>query len=695
MRTRNLKGRAIKPLQAGLAALLILTLNLSAFAVVFTNPAPITINDRTSTIGASTPYPSSITSSGLTGTITNVTVTLSNFNHTFPDDVDVLLVGPGGQKFILMSDVGGGNGVNNATFTFDDAAAIAMPDSGLLATGSYRPTNIGATDTFPTPAPAGPYLNPATAGAATLATAFNGGVANGQWDLYIGDDAAGDVGLVANGWSVTVTSSGSPATTFSNTTLIRINDNFGRATPYPSSIAVSGLTGRITDVNVTLTNMNHTFPQDIAVLLVGPKGQNLILMSQAVGDDLTPLSNTTITFDDSAATVLPTSGGVASGSFRPATYAIVDFPAPAPISPPNYPTLGGSSTLATAFNGTDPNGTWSLYVVDVAPPDPGSIAGGWSIDITAGGLVRRFTNSDFDGDGRSDVSVWNPTTHNWSIRDSSTFKYRTVFDWGNGALGDRPVTGDYDGDGKSDVAVFRQSEGNWYIIQSSTGTPIIKNWGQSGDIAVQADYDRDGKTDVAVYRAGTWYIQASSGVPIPASGWGNASDIPVTGDYDGDGKADLAVYRGSENNWYIKNSSTGTGTVVNWGTSGDRVVPGDYDGDLKTDVAVWRSSDGNWYIRRSSDGGVQTRTWGDPGDTPVPADYDGDNKADIAVWRGSQGNWFILQSAISGISPDNRNDNLGLNVTGDIPTQRGYFAEPNGPSAPERQAVRAAKAVRQ
>jgi subtilisin-like proprotein convertase family protein len=673
MRTCTPKGRATKPLQIGLAALLILTLNLPAFALVFTNTTPITINDRTSTTGAATPYPSTIVSSGLTGTITKVTVTLSNFNHTFPDDVDVLLVGPGGQKFILMSDVGGGNGFNNIAVTFDDAAAIAMPDAGVIASGSYKPTNIGATDTFPTPAPAGPYLNPTTAGTATLASAFNGGVPNGNWDLYIGDDAAGDVGLVANGWSVSITTTANPATTFSNTNLIRINDNFGRATPYGSTINVAGLTGRITDVNVTLTNMNHTFPQDVAVLLVGPKGQNIILMSQAVGDDLTPLSNTTLTFDDSAATLLPTSGGVASGSFRPASYAIVDFPAPAPIGPPNYPTLGGSATLASAFNGTDPNGAWNLYVVDAAPPDPGSIAGGWSIDITAGGLVRRYTHSDFDGDGRSDVSVWNPTTHNWSIRDSSTFKYRTVFDWGNGSLGDRIVPGDYDGDGKTDVAVFRVSEGNWYIIQSSTGTPVIKNWGQSGDIPVQADYDRDGKTDVAIFRSGTWYVQASGGGSIPVTGWGSASDIPVVGDYDGDGQSDFAVFRSSENNWYIRNSATATASVVNWGTSGDSVVPGDYDGDLKTDIAVWRPSNGNWYIRRSLDGGVQMRSWGQAGDTPVPADYDGDNKTDIAVWRGSQGNWYILQSAISGISPDNRLDTLGLNLTNDVPTPAGYL----------------------
>jgi subtilisin-like proprotein convertase family protein len=676
MQTSNSLGRIAKPLQAGLAALLILTLNLPVFATVFSNPASITINDRTSSAGTATPYPTSIVVAGL-GNVTDVNVTLSNINHTFPDDVDILLVGPNAatQKFVLMSEAGGGNALNNVTLKFDDSAATKLSDSGVIGSGSFQPTNFStAADAFPAPAPAAPWGNhPGTAGGGTgtLAATFNGATANGTWSLYVVDDAAGDVGIIADGWSLELTTDAGSGT-FSSTAGIRINDSFGRATPYGSNITVSGLTSQITDVNVTLSNINHTFPQDIAVLLVGPRGQNIILMSAAVGDDLTPLSNTTLTFDDSAATLLPNSGGVVSGSFRPATYAIVDFAAPAPLSPPNYPTLGGSATLASAFNGTDPNGVWSLYVVDTAPPDPGTIAGGWSIDITAGGLTRRFTHSDFDGDARADVSIWNPTTHNWSIRDSSTYKYRTVFDWGNGSLGDRIVPGDYDGDRKTDVAVFRASEGNWYIIRSSTGTPLIKNWGQSGDIPVQADYDRDGTTDVAVYRSGSWYVQASGGGNIPVTGWGDASDTPVVGDYDGDGQSDFAVFRPSENNWYVRNSSGGA-TVRNWGLSGDTLVPADYDGDLRTDIAVWRGSNGSWFIIRSSNGTVLTRSWGQSGDTPAPADYDGDNKADLTVWRGSTGDWHILQSAISGIAPDNRLDNLGLNTTGDVPTAKGYI----------------------
>jgi subtilisin-like proprotein convertase family protein len=644
-------------------------------STVFSNGAPITINDRTSTTGAATPYPSSIVVGGL-GNITGMTVTLSNFNHSFPDDVDVLLVGPAGQKYILMSDVGGGLALNNVTLTFSDSGT-ALPDSGQIVSGTVRPTNIGATDTFPAPAPAGPYNNPPTAGAATFATVFNGQAANGTWSLYVGDDAAGDVGIISDGWTLNLTTDAGSGT-FSNTNAIRINDNYGRASLYPSTINVTGLTGTITDVNVTLTNMNHTFPQDIAVLLVGPKGQNIILMSQAVGDDLTPLSNTTLTFDDSAATVLPTSGGAASGSYRPATYAIVDFPAPAPRSPPNYPALGGSATLATAFNGTNPNGTWSLYVVDVAPPDPGSIAGGWSLDITAGGTARRFTHNDFDGDGRSDISLWNPTTGNWTIRNSSTLRYRVAPNFGLGSAGDIIVPNDYDGDGITDLAYFRPSTGSWNIAQTSTGTRVVKTLGIAGDVPVPADYDGDGKVDIAVFRpsSGSWLITQSTTNTTVSQTFGTSADTPTPGDYDGDGKSDLAFYHPADGNWSIKNSSDGTTSVLNLATTGDQLVPADYDGDLKTDIAIWRISDGNWAIRNSSTGTVVNTVWGPNDNLAVPADYDGDGKADLAVYDPSgltpppagflqppappapAANWNILQSAISGISPNNRYDTL-------------------------------------
>src|SRR5207237_186552 len=88
------------------------------------NPASINIGDRgpnpTDTPGPGIPYPSTITLTNQPGSISRVRVVLNNMSHTYPGDLDVLLVGPGGQKVLLMSDTGGGGTLSNATLTFDD-----------------------------------------------------------------------------------------------------------------------------------------------------------------------------------------------------------------------------------------------------------------------------------------------------------------------------------------------------------------------------------------------------------------------------------------------------------------------------------------------------------------------------------------------------------------------------------------------
>ena len=173
--------------------------------VTFSNTAPITIPS----VGVATPYPSNITVSGLSSTVGNVTVTLSGLSHTFPDDIDVLLVSPTGRKMIIMSDAGGLNAVTNVTITLDDAAATALPDSAALTTGTFKPANyLTVQDPFAAPAPAGPYLTPAPGGTETLTSAFTGaagGNPNGTWSLYVVDDASGDLGSFSGGWSLTLT----------------------------------------------------------------------------------------------------------------------------------------------------------------------------------------------------------------------------------------------------------------------------------------------------------------------------------------------------------------------------------------------------------------------------------------------------------------------------------------------------------
>jgi subtilisin-like proprotein convertase family protein len=160
--------------------------------------------------GTANPYPSNITVSGLSDLVDTVTVTLNNLSHHFPSDIDILLVGPEGQNLILMGDTGDSVDISNVTLTFDDAAAVSLPISGQIVTGTFKPTNFfdfgEGGDSFPAPAPA-------PSGATTLAT-FTGTDPNGTWSLYVVDDTEFDVGSIAGGWCVTVTTAAVPVFDF-------------------------------------------------------------------------------------------------------------------------------------------------------------------------------------------------------------------------------------------------------------------------------------------------------------------------------------------------------------------------------------------------------------------------------------------------------------------------------------------------
>jgi hypothetical protein len=284
--------------------------------------------------------------------------------------------------------------------------------------------------------------------------------------------------------------------------------------------------------------------------------------------------------------------------------------------------------------------------------------------LTDGGRITTFDNdftercglskppqlpeiADYDNDGKTDFSVWRPSTGTWWVIESSSGANRTQ-QWGT--KGDIPVPGDYDCDGKTDFAVWRPADGVWWVIDSSTAAPRTQQWGAAGDVPVPGDYDGDDKTDFAVWRPGdgTWWVIDSSTGATRNQQWGEPDDVPVPGDYDGDGRTDFAVWRPYDGVWWVIDSSTAAPRTQQWGQAGDIPVPGDYDGDGKTDFAVWRPGDGIWWVIDSSTGTPRSQQWGQAGDIPVPGDYDGDGKTDFAVWRPADGVWWVIDSSTGG-----------------------------------------------
>ncbi|MBO9711552.1 MAG: PEP-CTERM sorting domain-containing protein [Sphingomonas sp.] len=88
----------------------------------------------------------------------------------------------------------------------------------------------------------------------------------------------------------------------------------------------------------------------------------------------TDVNNINLTFDDAASGQTPQSftpaGALNGGTYQVSNYGAYQFTF--------YPNLSNFA----GYNGTNPNGTWTLFVDDVFPADGGKFAGGWSLDIT-------------------------------------------------------------------------------------------------------------------------------------------------------------------------------------------------------------------------------------------------------------------------------------------------------------------------
>lgn len=288
----------------------------------------------------------------------------------------------------------------------------------------------------------------------------------------------------------------------------------------------------------------------------------------------------------------------------------------------------------------------------------GANGGGWNRSYVAR-LTDSGTPFDYDGDGKSDISVFRASENKWYILQSSNGAVvEKVFAIG----GDIATPADYDGDGKTDIAVYRPSSADWWSLSTINGHQAYAHWGEANVLARPSDFDGDGKSDYIFFLPAnaTWY-RFGSRIGVSYITFGLVGDKPVTGDFNGDGKTDVAIYRPSTGDWWWQSSADNVQRATHWGISTDVPAPADYDGDGKTDFAVYRPSNGTWYIYNSSNLTTTALNFGLAGDKPVPADYDGDGKADIAVFRPSTGVWYLMKST-AGFAA------VQFGVSTDIPT---------------------------
>jgi len=329
------------------------------------------------TSGNASPYPYTVNLQTPLGVITDVNVMFDGLTHSHPDDLDIAVVSPDGAATILMSDACGSFDIASYIWRWDDEAAALMTDNGstnVCSPFNNRPTNYGIGDSWLAP-------GPGAITTASLAT-FDGEAAIGQWKFYIVDDAGSDAGFLINP-PVIEASVAAPLIEIPNAP-----NTSGVADPYPAIKNVAGLVGVITDVNVTINEFYHLYPDDVDMLLVSPTGVKVMLMSDACGGNDT--FDYQWTFDDEAPSTMTDDviAGCDPFSIRPSNFESNEtMPGPAPAGPYH--------ARMSAFDGMNPNGNWQLYIQDDASGDTGFITPSWDLTITTQNDVNLIQNGSF------------------------------------------------------------------------------------------------------------------------------------------------------------------------------------------------------------------------------------------------------------------------------------------------------------
>ena len=401
---------------------------------------------------------------------------------------------------------------------------------------------------------------------------------------------------------------------------VTINDA-GTASPYPSTLEVSGLPGVILDVNVFLVGLTHERPDDIDVVLQGPDGTSSILMSD-VGGTYTASATPTVALrlDDTMAGV--------DGSGQPYYYPFLPDNGPLPTDfaarhTTNATTWGDDSdpfvppapapSLADlrGFNGVSPNGAWRLYIVDDESPFAGELSTWWLQFVLWDPLaptVQQETFNIVQGLTPPPALLTINGGNRYLLRDPASARFVDP-DGAGPALGATNLPNKYEGLATLDGVPRSVAVGDWdrgdapHATGPSDGQEVLVV-NQDGSVELLDDASSKSPGDVGGYRR-LWIWQKATGAAAAAFlNWDATAagdDIVLvthdaTGDWRLDFYSDSAYWQGPgvlRASIRFVDLTDASGTPYPW-PSGSRVldvvrVPG-ADKELIAAVAIPRSA---------------------------------------------------------------------------------------------------------
>jgi subtilisin-like proprotein convertase family protein len=388
------------------------------------------------TQGTAAPYPSRqvVTARPGPATLATVRLALHGVTHPCPEDLAILLVRNGTEKYLLMSNAGGCRPLQGTRITFSPGGTVLAdtqpptPAHGALL--EIGPSNYGTPPVFPAPAPPGPY---------TPGMPPNPSLVEGTWDLYVMDTGSTGRGVISGGWSLFYRTEIERTSPLANVFLPSFGTQ-GTAAAYPITFDLRDIPAdvRVARVSAAIA-LSHTHPDDIQLALQSPSGTTVVLMANAGGSvDLAPGS--VLRFTDLASSRVLDDGPVATGSYKPTAYPPIAL---GPSAPP-----GPYQADLNALDGEPARGVWRLWAFDDAPGDAGLIASATlRMDTEVGPDMRvavppTSSTQPFVRLRGIDVAI-SPHARHWRVTNGGTFYDAGAFspdpETPNGFVADIPV----------------------------------------------------------------------------------------------------------------------------------------------------------------------------------------------------------------------------------------------------------------